>query len=449
LDDLQVICLEKNGNSKPKIHRTVSFSMKKILILLIISLSFVHTAWCEQSDNAVIDFLKEEYDVTLTSGNSITFFEKGKDKYEDLLAVLKEARESIHVEYFNFRNDSITALLFNIFREKAKEGVEIRIIFDAFGNMSNDMPLSKGHIQEIQSQGIEIVCFDPIKFPWINHAFHRDHRKIIIVDGMIAYTGGMNVADYYITGKVELGHWKDLHTRIEGDAVGDLQSVFIKFWNKITKQNIQGTKYYPGTRDPRIYFSHIRRQHELSIKNVNIGVINRDAQLTPDIIHDTFIQSIKNAKTHIQIVNPYFTLCHHIKRALKQATERGVRVEIMISEKCDIPITPLVAENNVNQLMKAGAEIYFYQGGFHHGKYMIIDDNWAFLGSANLNSRSLAYDYECNLIIVNNDATKALQSIFEKDKTNQCYKLTPEIWKTRSKSKRFWGKFFTIIRPFI
>ena len=118
-------------------------------------------------------------------------------------------------------------------------------MFDAFGNWSNNKPLKKKHLKKIREQGIEIVKFDPFTFPYINHAAHRDHRKIAVIDGKVAYTGGMNIADYYINGLPKIGTWRDMHTRIEGDAVNDLQEIFLTIWNKETKQNVGGAAYFP------------------------------------------------------------------------------------------------------------------------------------------------------------------------------------------------------------
>jgi cardiolipin synthase len=171
-----------------------------------------------QSDSTLIAYLKEN-GIHTSKKNDIKILKSGEDKFLDLFKEIKKAKHHIHLEYFNFRNDSIANCLFNILEEKAKEGVEVRALYDAFGNSSNNKPLKKRHLKEIRENGIEIVAYDPIKFPWINHAFHRDHRKIVVIDGKTGYTGGMNIADYYITGLPEIGEWRDMHIRIKGKAV--------------------------------------------------------------------------------------------------------------------------------------------------------------------------------------------------------------------------------------
>lgn len=382
--------------------------------------------------------------------NSIVLFKRGQEKFDDLFAAVRAARRSIHLEYFNFRNDSISKLLFTLLAEKAAEGVEVRAIFDGFGNCSNNRPLYSRHLKVLREKGVEIYEFDPLRFPWVNHALHRDHRKIVVIDGLVAYTGGMNVADYYINGKAEFGEWRDIHARVEGSAVDELQAIFLRFWNDVTGQNVHGAQYYHGFKAARDSFPSLPPDTTASSGTKCVAIVNREPALTPRIVHDTFVHAIDAAHSQIQIINPYFTLCGHIRRALKRAIKRGVDVQIMVSEKSDIPITPRIVEYNARRLMKQGAKVYFFQGGFHHSKIMMIDSLCSFIGSANLNSRSLSFDYECNLFIADRATTHQLQNIFETDKVTRCYQLTPTTLKQHfSRWKRFKGWFFHFLTPFV
>ena len=401
------------------------------------------------SDSSIVNFLQDEYHVKFTNNNRIVVFKTGKEKFDDLFPAIRAAKESIHLEYFNFRNDSISKELFTLLVHKAAEGVKVRALFDGFGNSSNNRPLRRRHLDSLRARGIEIYEFDPIRFPYLNHIAHRDHRKIVVIDGQVAYTGGMNVADYYIMGKPEFGEWRDLHTRVEGDAVGELQRVFLEFWNKVTKQNIHGPQYYPGEKDARQNFGMLKQDTTPTAGTKQVGVVNRVPKATPRIIHVPFIHSINTAEKQILIINPYLTLCRHLKKALKNAAKRGVDVQIMVSEKSDIPITPRIVEYNVHKLMKAGVKVYFFQGGFHHSKIMMVDSTYSFVGSANLNSRSLSFDYECNLLINDPYTTQELQSIFYFDRDNRCFLLTPERWKQWSKWRRAKGWLLHFLTPFV
>ncbi len=403
----------------------------------------------KHSDLDIVNFLQEDFGVKFTGNNRLVVFKTGKEKFDDLLPALRAAKQSIHLEYFNFRNDSISKELFAILVRKAAEGVKVRALFDGFGNSSNNRPLRARHLDSLRARGVEIYEFDPIRFPWINHVFHRDHRKIVVIDGVVAYTGGMNVADYYITGKPEFGEWRDIHTRVEGDAVGELQKVFLNFWNRVTHQNVHGAEYYPGERDARNDFGMLKQDTTPTAGSKIIGVVNRDPCETPRIIHDTFVHAIGHAEKQILIINPYFTLCRHIKRALKKAARRGVDVQIMVSQKSDIPVTPRVVEYNAHKLMKAGAKVYFFTGGFHHSKIMMVDSLYAFVGSANLNSRSLSFDYECNMLVADRYTTAQLQEIFYHDRDTRCFMLTPELWKNWGRWKKAKGWIFHFLSPFV
>lgn len=403
----------------------------------------------KHSDSDIVSFLQEDFGVKFTGNNRLVVFKTGKEKFDDLLPALRAAKQSIHLEYFNFRNDSISKELFAILVHKAAEGVKIRALFDGFGNSSNNRPLRARHLDSLRARGVEIYEFDPIRFPWINHVFHRDHRKIVVIDGVIAYTGGMNVADYYITGKPEFGEWRDIHTRVEGDVVGELQKVFINFWNRVTHQDVHGPEYYPGGRDARKDFGMLKQDTTPTAGSKTIGVVNRDPKESPRIIHDTFVHAIEHAQEQILIINPYFTLCRHIKRALKKAARRGVDVQIMVSQKSDIPVTPRVVEYNAHKLMKAGAKMYFFTGGFHHSKIMMVDSLYSFVGSANLNSRSLSFDYECNMLVADRYTTAQLQNIFFHDRDTRCFLLTPEMWKHWGRWKKTKGWLFHFLSPFV
>lgn len=420
--------------------------MRRLFVVLMCAL-FCCTLKAQTSDSLIVSGLRDE-GVTFSHNNSVVLLMSGQEKFDDMFKAIRQARSSIHLEYFNFRNDSIASLLFKLLAEKAAEGVEVRALFDGFGNDSNNRPLKKEHLEKIRSMGIEIYEFDPIRFPWINHVFHRDHRKIVVIDGNIAYTGGMNVADYYITGTEDVGEWRDMHCRIEGDEVNTLQDIFLKMWNKVSKQNIGGGKYYRGYNDEEA-FSGLKPDTCATAGRKMVGIINREPRTTNGIIRKFYTDAINGAKDSIKLVNPYFTLNRTLKRALRNAVKRGVKVEIMVSEKSDIPLTPDCVFYNVHKLMKHGADIWIYKKGFHHSKIIMVDGRFCTVGSANLNSRSLNFDYEENAVIVDPCTTKELSDMFDRDKADS-FKLTEEVWdKWRSPWKKFVGWFAHLLSPFL
>jgi len=320
-------------------------------------------------------------------------------------------------------------------------------MFDGFGNDSNNQPLKKHHLTALRADSIEIVEYSPIRFPWVNHIFGRDHRKIVVIDGQIAYTGGMNVADYYIKGTEQVGEWRDMHCRIEGDAVNVLQGIFLHIWNRTTRQNISGTKYYRGGFRNR--FDGLKPDTTATAGHKMVGIINREPYRSPKIIRKFYISALDNARDSIKLVNPYFTLTPSIKRALKRALKRGVKMELMIAANSDIPLTPDCGFYNMHKLMKRGADVWIYQGGFHHTKIIMVDGQVCTVGSANLDARSLRFDYEENAVIVDPCTTKELSDMFERDK-KRSFRLTKESWdKWRTGKDKFRGWLSTLLSPWL
>ena len=418
-------------------------SLRNIFFLFL--LMFLGKGYAQTSDSLIVKELRSE-GVSFSKNNTVTLLLTGQEKFDDLFTAIKQAKSSIHLEYFNFRNDSIANQLFNLLADKVKEGVEVRALFDAFGNMSNNKPLRKKELKNLRERGIEIYEFDPIRFPWVNHVFARDHRKIVVIDGSIAYTGGMNVADYYINGTKVVGEWHDMHCRIEGDEVNTLQKIFIKAWNKVTKQHIFGAKYYRGDR-PNTTFVDLKRPAVDSSNNMLVGIINREPRTSNTIIRKFYTTAIDVAKDSIQIINPYFTLNRAIKKAIKRAVKRGVKVDIMLSVRSDIPLTPDCGFYNAHQLMKRGCNIWMYMPGFHHTKVIMVDGLFCTVGSANLNSRSLNFDYEANAVIVNKEVTQELCNLFNAEK-KESFLLIPKKWnEMRTPWKKFVGWFAHLLAP--
>lgn len=418
----------------------------KICIFSVL-LFFTCNVCAQTSDSLIVENLRDE-GITFSHNNSVTLLMSGQEKFDDMFQAIRQARSSVHLEYFNFRNDSIASLLFRLLAQKAKEGVEVRALFDGFGNDSNNRPLKRKHLKQMRSVGIEIYEFDPVNFPWVNHVFHRDHRKIVVIDGKIAYTGGMNVADYYINGTEVVGEWRDMHCRIEGDEVNTLQKIFLRMWNKVTGQNVYGAKYYRGYHGAD-YITGLKPDTCCTAGKKMVGIINREPRVTNKIIRKFYTDAINEAKDSIKLVNPYLTLNNTLKRALRNAVKRGVKVEIMVSAHSDIPLTPDCVFYNVHNLMQHGVYVWIYKKGFHHTKIIMVDGRFCTVGSANLNARSLNFDYEENAVIIDPCTTKELNDMFERDKA-ESFKLTEETWdEWRTPWQKFVGWFASLLTPFL
>ena len=381
----------------------------RIILPLLFSIHYsLLTASAQSSDSMTVEQMSA-LGIHFTNDNKVELLMSGREKFERLFEDIRQAKQSVHLEYFNFRNDSIASLLFDILREKRKEGVEVRAAFDGFGNDSN------------------------IRFPWVNHIWPRDHRKIVIIDGRIGYTGGMNVADYYIVGTEQVGEWRDMHCRIEGPAVNDLQAIFARFWKKLGKEDLSDPRYYQGT----------------CAGKKMIGIVNREPNTSNEIMRRLYIHALDNAKDSVKIVNPYFVPTPSVMKALKRCAERGVKMDIIMSAKYDVPLTPDVVYYNMRKLIKRGVNVWRYRLGFHHSKIMMVDGKFCTVGSTNLDARSMRFDYEINALIIDPETTAKLDAKFIED-TKQCDLITMEEWnKSRSTWQRFRGWFGHLLTPFL
>lgn len=386
------------------------------ILFLLISLY----SKAQSSDSLTISQMRE-IGIVFSKNNEVELLMSGKEKFARLFEDIRQAKQSVHLEYFNFRNDSIASLLFDILREKRKEGVEVRAAFDGFGNDSNNQPLKKEHLDKLHADSIDIYEFDPIRFPWVNHIWPRDHRKIVIIDGRIAYTGGMNVADYYIVGTEQVGEWRDMHCRIKGSAVNELQKIFVRFWKKLAKEELTDPKYFHGTK----------------AGNKMVGIANREPHTSNEIMRRFYVQALDNAKDSVKIINPYFVPTNKVIKALKRCAERGVKMDILISARYDEPLTPDIVMYNMKKLIKRGVHVWRYRPGFHHSKIMTVDGKFCTVGSTNLDARGLRYDYEVNALIFDKQTTQELDQKFIEDTSKSDY-ISMEEWK---KSRTTWQRF--------
>ena len=434
-------------------HYKIVFST--LLLFQLFHVSCLHA----QADLDVRRHLERADNIRFTEDNTIELLTTGHDKFERMFQDIRAARKSIHLEYFNFRNDSIARCLFELLAEKVRQGVKVRAVYDGFGNDSNNQPLRKRHLRLLRSRGIEIYEFRPMRFPWLNYMFERDHRKIVVIDGKIAYTGGMNVADYYINGTEKVGEWHDMHCRLTGGAAEQLQQIFCTTWQQVCGEQIdieaaQGTEetYSAAT---ATYSTTTATNSAATSCDIGVdyprtvGIINRHPRRTGGVIRSFYTAAIDAARDSIYLINPYFTLTPSVKRSLKRALKRGVKVRFMASEKSDIPLTPDAALYNAHWLMSHGAEVWIYRPGFHHTKIIMVDGRLCTVGSANLDARSLRFDYEDNAIICDTATTHQLEQIFCRD-TLQSFRLTQERWRQwRTPWQRFRGWFGHLLAPIL
>lgn len=376
--------------------------------------------WCEtlfaqnSAELTMRDF--RQMGIPFYEGNEVVILPTGEEKFDDMFAAIEGARNYIHLDYFKFQEDGICNKLFDLLQEKAHEGVKVRVLFDAFCNKNSEKPLSRDFIKRMRASGLEIYPFDVVRFPWVNHLMHRNHHKIAIIDGKFLYSGGMNVADYYLYGKPVVGEWRDMHFKAKGSIIDGYEKTFAMMWETATGEKLETLEHKAsGTEQGKIL----------------IAYADRVPRVSPSIIRDTYCAAIDNARSMVQIVNPYPYLLGSVKESIYNALDRGVRVQFIASTRGDHNAGTNLTGAEMKKLMDRGAEVYLYEGGFHHSKYMVVDSIFCTIGTANLDARSLYYDYEVNSFFFDEKVSKQLQTVFEKDKAQKCTLLTPEEWKVR------------------
>lgn len=397
----------------------------------VLSLAFLASVAAAQSVSDVVRQRLIAQGNVEYANNSLTLLPSARIKYEALFQSIREARRYVHLEYFSVHNDSVGNALLRLLREKAAEGVEVRLLIDDYGNRKTKRPWTKLHLDSLNAWGVRTVLFDPFRFPWINHAYHRDHRKIVVVDGVKAFTGGMNVADYYILGTPRSGPWRDMHVCLEGPVVGAYERIFAHIWEKETAEKLDSLRYQGGG---------------TSGGDKIVTVVNREPAGLSRRMREAYTASIDAARHEIRIVNPYPTNVRMIRAALKRAVKRGVRVMIMVSASSDVKLTPDVIAIEMKKQMGRGCEVYYFKGGFHHSKLMMVDGEFCTIGTANLDGRSMLYDYEVNAFVFDTEVTAQLNAIFDVDLQNSEL-LTRENFKERfSLKQRVTGRVFQPLR---
>lgn len=402
----------------------------RYLLLLFASIFFTHVSAEVHADNLLSAYLTSE-GLPQYKAQDVEVFTNGIDKFNALFDDIRNAKESINVEYFILANDSIGNALLDALKSSAARGVRVRVIVDGYEDFGRRYRLSR-RIKELESQGVELRLFDPWKAPYVNHVC-RDHRKIVVIDDKIGYVGGINVADYYINGKPgKYGDWRDVHIRLTGEAVKGLYDYFrnayiISGGTDLEEKDIDYFRMKSGVQDTittKIKISYFERSRASKKKKAET--------------RRALVAAIEAAQDTLRIVSPYFMPTHSVRKALVKAVDRIPNVQILFSEKGDNMFLSAGNKHFAKRLVKHGAQVYLYKGAFHHSKIMMVDGELSMVGSANFNSRSLRWDYEASCFIFDEETTAHLNAIFEKDKLRSEL-MTKEYYKKISIEKRVFG----------
>ena len=381
------------------------------------------------ADSLFARFLKEKQ-IPVTACNRMTLLKSGRSKFEHLFEDIKKAENYIHLEYFNFRSDSIAKELFTLLAEKAKEGVEVRVLYDDVGCWN----VKDKFFKEMSDAGIEVHAFLKVAFPvFTSKVNYRNHRKIVVIDGKVGFMGGMNIADRYTKG-TSWGTWRDTHFKIIGKGVHGLQAAFLIDWYVVSKKLLNEKIYYP----PLPVYSD-----DNIMQICTSGPVGQWRTLLQAAIF-----TVANAKKYVFIQTPYFLPTEGLNQALQIAALGGVDVRLMLPKRSDTRTANMATHSFIDEMVKAGVKVYFYKPGFLHSKLMVADDELTCIGSANMDFRSFEHNFEINAFVYQPSFAQQMRKVFLHD-MHSCERLVPSRWLKRPLKQRIAESFMRLFSPLL
>ena len=359
--------------------------------------------------------------------NSISIFHEGMTKFYRLIGDIKKAEKYIYMEYYLMHDDKLGNIIMDLLAEKARAGVEVKVLYDGIGNYKN----GPGFRRKLNNAGGEARVFLPPRGIRINY---RNHRKIAVIDGVIGYVGGLNIGDEYVSEKKRFGFWRDSHIRIEGSAVYDLQLRFIMDWNftKGDKMELE-QRHFPAVSDNG---------------NVDMQIVSSGPDTRWDSIFYGYFRLVTEADKNIYIESPYFAPDDGLLEALKTAAISGVDVRIIIPAKPDHFFVHSCSLNYMGELLEAGVRCYEYTKGFIHSKVMTMDGKVVSVGTANMDIRSYKLNFEVNAFIYNEDVTAEFERQFMAD-IKDSREITLEEYNKRGIVRKVQESFARLISPLL
>jgi cardiolipin synthase len=363
-----------------------------------------------------------------TIGNQIVLLSETELAFREIEAAIDRAASSIHLEYYIWQPDRIGTKVRDMLVEKARRGVMIRFLYDGFGSMR----LTRRFLQPMRDAGIRIASFVPgqtLRERWSINL--RSHRKIIVVDGHIGFTGGMNVGDEYLGESRQFGYWRDTHVRLEGPVVLQLQDVFVLDWKFATGEDLVHADLFP-----------LPAARGKVVAQVVAGGPDQE----DGAIHRLLFAAINEARSHILLETCYFVPPPSLVSALENAALRGVRVRLLVSGRVVYWYTHLAARSYYDSLLAAGVEIHEYQRGQLHSKTLSVDGVWAFVGSPNFDARSVFLNFEVGVAMYDQGIAAQLEADFERDLSG-AERIDPVAWPHRGTWRKVRENFCRMFSP--
>lgn len=376
----------------------------------------------------LIRLLNKNSDAAGYANNKIEVLSSGITTFEAIFEAIRNAKDHIHLEFFIFNDDKIANELRELLIQKAKEKVRVRMIYDYWGSFS----LSKRYIRTLREAGVYVKSFLP--FRWrisrSSKINYRNHRKLVVVDGKIGFTGGLNIADRYIYGN-KLGIWRDTFIRMEGSAVHGLQLLFMIDWYFVDRKFIEGKEYFP---EPQKFGKNI------------VQIVNSGPDTDWEAIMQGIASAIMSATKYVYIHTPYFMPTEVIASCIEMAALSGIDVRLMIPTRSDSPLSDASTTSYLGRALEAGVRVYKYKEGFLHSKAIVIDDLISIVGSCNLDERSFMQNFEANAFIYEKKTALELKKLFKSD-IKKCDELTLGAWTNRKRKQKLKESFARLFSP--
>ncbi len=362
---------------------------------------------------------------------SVKYFPLGEDKFEELKKQLRSAESYIFMEYFIIDKGRMWNEILDILKEKVWEGVDVRVMYDGTCSL---FFLPQHYDRELRRAGIKCKQFSPVHPILSSHQNNRDHRKICVVDGRVAFTGGVNLADEYINEKERFGHWKDTAIMVEGEAVQSFTMMFLQMWNLLEKRPDDYERYLtPKSDEEKRELGYVLPYGDSPFDRKNIG-------------EQVYLHILDHAKKYVHIMTPYLIIDEDMISTLEYVAECGVEVIIIMPHIPDKWYAFNLAKTYYGTLLDAGVQIYEYTPGFVHAKVFVSDNDTATVGTVNLDYRSLYHHFECGALICNNPIVWDIEKDFQ-ETLEKCQKVTEEDLKKRKVFEKISGKVLRLIAP--
>lgn len=379
----------------------------------------------------LVSYLNNQISYPIHRNTVVKYFASGEEKFEELKKQLRNAEHYIFMEYFIVEKGVMWNEILDILKEKVWQGVDVRFMYDG---MCSIFSVPYHYDKELKRAGIKCKQFSPIRPVLSSYQNNRDHRKICVIDGQVAFTGGINLADEYINQKERFGHWKDTAIMVEGEAVQSFTMMFLQMWN-LTEKRPENYERYLTEKSPeaKLELGYVLPYADSPYDKRNVG-------------EQVYLHILNHAKKYVHIMTPYLIVDEDILSTLEYVAECGIEVIIIMPHIPDKWYAFVVAKTYYESLMKAGVQIYEYTPGFVHAKVFVSDNDTATVGTINLDYRSLYHHFECGAFVYNNSVVWDIERDFQ-DTLKKCQKVTTEDLKRRNVFEKMAGRVLRLIAP--